>query len=1125
MADTEEHAKSGAAGEHEPVHPRVDDPDGSDRRAGDAEEASSTSAGVRQMLGEKTEVSARDRACNVVAVFLLFAILVTSIISIAAGACCLASLSGKTFQRFPLFFAFGVAPVVVGCLCLLLVVAVMVFIGVCAMGLTNYGMCCYGTTRCRGALRVCLLGVFPFVVFLVLVAMCILGFSFFSLSQQLPPFDKNYTAVEGLSGPIQIVRDENGLTHIKASSRRDAYLGQGFAEAQDRLFQLEFHRLVGKGELSSVVGEDGVATDSSMRTLNLRKAAYAMCRITDPAYVDYLEAFAEGVNLYLQRVSKRPVEFFFMGDRPLYFHNPKPFSAIDVCLTARVFQWQMSSNIAGEGRRFSIWAGTNRTYAETAELYPDFTDQPNTILTQAQMLALTEPQWNTSTSGPLTEEETVALQTAYMTRNARALAYSSAAEAAVYDNIMAALRAQLQSAAAAGGAVSNGRATSNIVSLHLGDEAPGTADSARRARLRDLSDRTVFAFRFIHASNAWAARDASGNAMVASDPHLTINQPSVWYYVHLSFPTSDGIPFDAAGVALVGIPGVHIGRTTHIAWGITMSLTDLQDLFVFPPTSLSGLPENTYMYAGKQRTFVDRVERVKVKGKKDVVLHVQDTILGPVVSDMLGMPSALKVALFAVPLRENDNTSIIALMQLASPAIDTAAKMVQNLHLLRSPGFSIPIADVQGNLGYTVTGEHPLRPAGHTGLVPTLALDGPDLLCRILMVAAGTPVADAAPCDLASAMASPGVGGAAASPSSLNLTAVMPLIRRRLQTSTWSTYVPVTADAAFTSVPVTLLPQVSMPFDGTAASISCANQKVVPQGYPYLLGADYAWPYRGARVQSMLASNAANLSSQRVHMDIQMDHRSNIWAVELQPIVSDPRFAAGIGAVELATYWAGRLLAWDGMAVVGSVEAAFLWRWLQRMSILPRDALRAIKAAHWHPINRYITRMLTSPSARMTAECADYQHNWTSAAPCWDFATAMFLAQAQAAGKGYAERWGIDLNRMHGLHEMLSKKIIHPVFQREIQKAGDSSSVAVSHNSVDGAMPSTAASSMRQLYDMWNATTRVYFQLPAGNSGNPYSKFYDNMLYLFEKEQYVHVVTDHTSWDEISVLHSQTLSQ
>ncbi|KEG05191.1 peptidase s45 penicillin amidase, partial [Trypanosoma grayi] len=161
------------------------------------------------------------------------------------------------------------------------------------------------------------------------------------------------------------IRDENGLVHVKASSRHDAYFGQGFAEAQDRLFQLEFHRLVGLGELASVVGADAIAADKATRTLNIKASAASLCKYAKASDLALLQAFVDGVNYYLQHVSKRPVEFFFMSSRPLYFHEPKPFTMEDLCVTMRLLQWEMSSNIDAEGSRFSkFFTPLQRTYSQ-----------------------------------------------------------------------------------------------------------------------------------------------------------------------------------------------------------------------------------------------------------------------------------------------------------------------------------------------------------------------------------------------------------------------------------------------------------------------------------------------------------------------------------------------------------------------------------------------------------------------------------------------------------------------------------------------------------------------------------------------------------------------------------------
>lgn len=1079
--------KARKAEEGEPISNDVDP-----SYAYDGEETSPMSPGLKRMLKEeKVFISTGDRLTNILAVSLLFAVLITAVISIAAGACCLASLKGKAFQRFALFYALGgVAPVTVGCLALALAVLVLIFIVCCTLGLGRYGMCCYGASKARSCARVCLLGVFPFIVFIVLLAMCILGFTFYSMSRQIPPLDKDYIKVAGISGPVEIIRDENGLTHVKASSRRDAYFGQGFAQAQDRLFQLEFHRTVAKGELSSMVGKDSIKTDRSIRTINVRDAAYAMCKLADPTSLDYFQAFADGVNLYLERVSKRPVEFFFMSSKPLFFHNPEPFSAVDLCLTARLFMWQMSSNINEEGQRFSVWAGTQRNYSQVEELFNNFDDDTHPIMSESQMAEMLVGTGSITGAGGAAP--TQAEIDSALAANAQQEDISHSIEAQVYDKLLSVVRSMLIPAKSASSAAEAVLEQPRVLSPHEVVRSNVNRVMTQTFHMEEEDAESSFPYKFLFASNAWAARTADGKTVVASDPHLTINSPAIWYYSHLSFPDENGVQFDVAGVGMVGLSGVHIGKSTYLAWGITMSKTDLIDLFILPPQRFSGLPARTYRYGGVDRVFVSRRERIAVKGQKDIVLDVDDTMLGPVVSDMLGFPASLTVTMRAACLLHDDDTSIDALLSWSDPATNTAEKFMNTLANLQAPGFSIPIGDIYGNIAYGVTGRHPLRNAGHTGKYPTPAFD-------------------------AVSLASSGALG-----QSANLTALLPAIAAALSQSNWRSYPAVDSGDSDLRIPKEANPHLHIPFDGTAAHISAANQRVVPKGFPFFLGADYSWSHRGARVQEMLDSNINNLQDIQFHLDLQRDYRSNYWNQTMRDIVSHSDFLSRIADDPAAVAWADRLLyEWDGFAPIGSVETAFFWRWVSSMSVLPRDAIKAAGLAAWNPQNGYLGRMLTAPTSTMLAECADYMGVAETPDSCMDFAAKQFKEMSHKEDM----RWGKDLNHLRGIHEMVDKKIISPLFRREMEKAGDRTSVGVSGHAVTGNMLSTQSASARQVFDLWNDTSITYVAIPGGNSGNPYSEYFQNMWNLFEKDLYVTPKVAASAWDDIKVGHKQVLSR
>src|SRR6185312_13321431 len=89
--------------------------------------------------------------------------------------------------------------------------------------------------------------------------------------------------VKGLNGPIEIVRDRWGIPHISARDSLDAYFGQGFCHAQDRLWQMELTRRLTSGRLSEVLGKDALDVDRFQRRLGLHRAAQREWETADAA--------------------------------------------------------------------------------------------------------------------------------------------------------------------------------------------------------------------------------------------------------------------------------------------------------------------------------------------------------------------------------------------------------------------------------------------------------------------------------------------------------------------------------------------------------------------------------------------------------------------------------------------------------------------------------------------------------------------------------------------------------------------------------------------------------------------------------------------------------------------------
>jgi penicillin amidase len=215
-------------------------------------------------------------------------------------------------------------------------------------------------------------------------------------------------------------------------------------------------------------------------------------------------------------------------------------------------------------------------------------------------------------------------------------------------------------------------------------------------------------------SNAWAVsgrRTASGKPFLCNDMHLPILIPSIWYQVHL---IADG--FNVTGVSLPGVPMVLVGHNAHIAWGMTLSFIDAQDLFIekFDPEA----PQR-YQFCGQWLDAELTQETIHVKGRAQP--HIEPVIIthhGPIISDVIGYPEQ-RLALNSMALRPCLATQgWLALNQ----ATDWN-EFVQAARLIEAPALNVAYADIYGNVGYWATGKVPLRARGH-GLLPVCGWTG-----------------------------------------------------------------------------------------------------------------------------------------------------------------------------------------------------------------------------------------------------------------------------------------------------------------------------------------------------------------------------------------------------------------
>jgi penicillin amidase len=221
----------------------------------------------------------------------------------------------------------------------------------------------------------------------------------------------------------------------------------------------------------------------------------------------------------------------------------------------------------------------------------------------------------------------------------------------------------------------------------------------------------------MQGSNNWVvagSRSVTGKPLLANDPHLRAQTPSVWFEVHLAAPG-----LDVTGVSLPLVVGVLIGHGPRIGWGLTNLGGDTQDAY------LERLNDDrtAALYEGAWEPTTLHREAIHVRGHDEpVTLHVPETRHGPIVdSYMIGITAPEVVTMDhaeAFALRWTGHTMGVSPTTMHRMA--TAATMEEFREALRDwhcPGQNVVYADVDGNIGYQCTGVHPIRRRGD-GTVP-----------------------------------------------------------------------------------------------------------------------------------------------------------------------------------------------------------------------------------------------------------------------------------------------------------------------------------------------------------------------------------------------------------------------
>jgi penicillin G amidase len=439
------------------------------------------------------------------------------------------------------------------------------------------------------------------------------GAAIYSLLRRSVPASKGSVRLEGLDSPVEVFRDRWGVPHIYAGSVRDVMFAQGYVHAQDRLWHMELARRAASGGLAEIFGPVVVDADRLLRRVGLRRAAEAELAQLAEAVRQHLEAYAAGVNAFIEGNRNRlPPEFLILRFRP------QPWTSVDGLTIGKFVGWTLSGNWDTEIVR--SWIVERLGPEEAARMEPGYpVGAPLIVPPGAECRGL---------GAPLLEE----------------------------------LR-KVQELVGAGGGGSNNW----VVDGH---------------------------------------KSVTGKPLLANDPHLPLQMPSVWYEVHLN-----GGGANVIGASIPGVPGVIIGHNDRIAWGITNTMTDGDDLFV---EQVNPADPCQYAFGGK---WVDGDlvrEEIRVRGRREpVVEEVLVTRHGPIIGPSIpGERRAL--ALCTVVAEPSQHAQAILLLNGAG----NWEEFREALRQWPAPAQNFVYADVEGNIGYQMAGLVPVRAKGQ-GLVPS----------------------------------------------------------------------------------------------------------------------------------------------------------------------------------------------------------------------------------------------------------------------------------------------------------------------------------------------------------------------------------------------------------------------
>lgn len=542
-------------------------------------------------------------------------------------------------------------------------------------------------------------------------------------------------------------------------------------------------------------------------------------------------------------------------------------------------------------------------------------------------------------------------------------------------------------------------------------------------------------------SNAWVVKSTDGKK----------NQALLANDVHLDlqipsvwyFASIAGDKIRASGFTLVGLPLIIFGKNENIAWGGTNMMADTQDLFF--ETVRNNNP-NQYLYRGEWHNFQKKLEKIRVRPEPPQFLNAKYKDVEVEIRSTERGPIVSEAHGFSAQaaslrwtLLENTDTSFEAFFQLGYASDWESFREALKLHI--SPALNMLYVDKKGNIGYQGIGRIPIRQKG-SGRAP---------------------------------------------------------ISTDLDDYGWVGHIP------FEEMP--------MIFNPEKGYIISANDFVSSKDNAYHISDDWAPPFRALRIKELLDQYRDN--NQKISLEEMMSIQKDNKSLDSVPLLNALKSTKTSSTVQQRALQ--YVKEWNGEMSINSVGATIFYEWSRQIRIelfddemSPPYGKEYQKSALTHLYTNTTDHQVANALTDMKANWCDDIDTQERVEKCEEIILIALDKAINELGKQLGSDtsswlWGNIHHTVYSHIPFSETNLLRPIFEVRTSNGGGPNTINMSSSiySKSKGYEQKIGAAFRQIIALDDNSSKHIFMNSTGQSGNIFSKHYDDMTEPFSRAEYL----------------------